>query len=62
LKTKMPPKHFKKKGGGKNLNDFDSIQGILFTCNSARQREAVQEALGIVEKVRLLSSSSELCF
>ncbi|KAG2370629.1 hypothetical protein C9374_005981 [Naegleria lovaniensis] len=46
------PKH--KKGGysfkNKSVHDFDSIQGILFTCNSSRQREAVQEAIGLLEQ------------
>ena len=48
----MPPRNKKNfYGGKKSLNDFDSIQGILFTCNGARQKEASQEALGLVEQV-----------
>nr|CAG4708902.1 unnamed protein product [Naegleria fowleri] len=34
----------------KSVHEFDSIQGILFTCNSSRQREAVQEAIGLLEQ------------
>ncbi|KAL9643389.1 hypothetical protein ABK040_010007 [Willaertia magna] len=44
----------KKKGfygkGQQHLHDFDSIQGILFTCNSNKEREASREALGLVEE------------